>query len=135
MPAPTNANTRTSSARDLARDRARPVMATSARTAANLRVADRIPARGEGRRLALVLWHGAVGGAESFTVALAQRMRSLGTGAEVIFIANPDRLAERLRAAGVPYRTLGFSRGRDAACHPRRFANDVALVGADGALL
>ena len=87
------------------------------------------------RRLALVLWHGAVGGAESFTVTLCQRLRGLGANAEVVFIAEAQPIAERLRAAGVPYRSLGFKRGRDVAWHPRRFAKEIALVGSDGAIL
>ena len=88
-----------------------------------------------GLRLALVLWNGEVGGAESLNVTLAQRMRRLGADVEVVFIAEPDPIAERLAAAEVPYRSLGFKRGREVARHPRRCAAGIARVGSDGALL
>jgi glycosyltransferase involved in cell wall biosynthesis len=87
------------------------------------------------RRLALVLWNGAVGGAESFTVALAQRLRDLGADVVVVFITGPHPLAERVHAAGLPFRSLGFTRGRDVAWHPRRYAREVARLAPDGALL
>src|SRR5262249_34411916 len=96
---------------------------------------DATSAPAHGHRLALLLLHGAGGGAESFTVTLAHRLRRLGANPEVVFIAGADPLAERLSSAGVPYGSLGFRRGRDVAWHPRRFASEIAHVGSDGALL
>ena len=87
------------------------------------------------RRLALVLWNGAVGGAESFTVALAQRLRELGADVVVVFITGPHPLAERMHSVGQPFRSLGFTRGRDVVWHPRRYARDLARLAPDGALL
>lgn len=85
--------------------------------------------------LALVQWHGRVGGTETVTAALAACIRELGAVAEVIFVGPAEPLNRRLAAAGIPYRTLGFERGRDVLRHPRRFAQAVALGGRDGALL
>jgi glycosyltransferase involved in cell wall biosynthesis len=96
---------------------------------------DVTPAPTHGRRLAFVLWEGVVGGAENFSVTLAQRMRTLGVDIEVVFIAEPFPIAERLSSVDVPYRSLGFRRGRDIAWHLRRYADEIARIGPDGALL
>jgi glycosyltransferase involved in cell wall biosynthesis len=95
----------------------------------------RTPAPEHRRKLALVLWKGAVGGAEAFSVTLAQRLRGLGADIEVVFIAEPQPLASRLSSARVPCWSLGFKRGRDVAWHPRRYASEIARIGPDGALL
>jgi len=90
---------------------------------------------GDRRRLALVLWNGNVGGAEVLSVALADQMRQLGIEATIVFIENPQPLVDRLPGKDIPYRCLGFSRGRDVLRHPRRYAAETARVGPDGALL
>lgn len=87
------------------------------------------------RQLALVLWNGDVGGAEVVTVSLAEQMRQLGVDATVVFICQPQPLAARLDDADVPYRSLGFGRGRDVLRHPRRYAAEITRAGPDGALL
>lgn len=88
------------------------------------------------RRLALVLWNGDVGGAEVFSVALASQMRQLGREITIIFVGSPQPLATRLLDSDdVPYRTLGFNRGRDVLRHPRRYAAEIARTGPDGVLL
>lgn len=86
-------------------------------------------------RLALVLWNGNVGGAETLSVALAERMRRFGAELTVLFVEQPLSLAVRLSAARIPYRSLGFGRGREVLRHPRQYAAGVAHSGRDGALL
>jgi len=86
-------------------------------------------------KLALVLWRGDVGGAEVLSVALAQRLRMTGVDATVVFVTQAAPLAHRLGALELPYRSLGFVRGRTVALHPRRYAAEVTSVGRDGALL
>jgi glycosyltransferase involved in cell wall biosynthesis len=86
-------------------------------------------------RLALVLWNGDVGGAEVLTVSLARQMRALGADARVLLIGGSGALTTRLDDSEVPYRALGFTRGREVLRHPRRYAAAVAEAGADGALL
>lgn len=91
---------------------------------------------GDKQQLAFVLWNGDVGGAEVFSVALARQMRQLGREVTIMFIGNPQPLATRLlNSDDVPYRTLGFSRGRGILRHPRRYAAEIAQAGPDGALL
>jgi glycosyltransferase involved in cell wall biosynthesis len=90
---------------------------------------------GDRPRLALVLWNGNVGGAEVFSLSLAHHMRQLGTDVTLVFIESPEPLAARFPDKGVPYRSLGFRRGRDVLRYPRRYAAEVARVGPDGALL
>jgi glycosyltransferase involved in cell wall biosynthesis len=87
------------------------------------------------RQLALVLWSGDLGGAETLNAELADQLRQLGARITVLFVGNPWPLAERLVRADIPYSTLGLARGRDMLLHPRRYAHEVARVGADGALL
>jgi glycosyltransferase involved in cell wall biosynthesis len=89
----------------------------------------------DGLRLALLLWNGDVGGAEVVTVSLAEHMRRLGVEASLVFIGRPEPLAGRLDDAQVPYRSLGFGRGRDVLRHPRRYAAEISSAGPDGALL
>jgi glycosyltransferase involved in cell wall biosynthesis len=111
------------------------VTARSTFKSAKVGAEDPTPAPANGRRLAVVLWNGALGGAESFSVTLAECLCSLGANVQVVFVAEPHPLSERLCSAGVRYRSLGFTRGRAAAWHPRRFASEIAGVGSDGALL
>lgn len=89
----------------------------------------------DGRQLALVLWNGDVGGAEVVTVSLAEQMRRSGVRASIVFIGRPEPLASRLEHARVPYRSLGYGRGRDVLLHPRSYAAEVTRSGRDGVLL
>jgi len=82
----------------------------------------------------LVLWNGNIGGAEVFTVSLAASLRRQGVDAEVIFVADPKPLCERV-SSSVRFRSLGFRRGRELALHPRRYASMVASAGCESVLL
>ncbi len=86
-------------------------------------------------RVALVLWNGQIGGAETLSVGVAAAMRRLGVIAEVVLIGPSGPLADRLDEAGVPFRALGFSRGREILLRPRAYAAAVGLSGRDGAVL
>lgn len=92
-------------------------------------------ATGSPRRIALVLWNGDVGGAEVLTASLAKHMRLQGVDASVVFVGRGEPLATRLRDSAVPYRALGFPRGRDVLRHPGVYAAAVARAGRDGAVL
>ena len=87
------------------------------------------------RKLALVLWNGRFGGAETFTVALAQALRDKSIDTHVVFVSDSLPLAERLEAAAVPFEALGLSRGRAVLRHPRRLAEATGRDGTDGAIL
>jgi glycosyltransferase involved in cell wall biosynthesis len=86
-------------------------------------------------RIAAVLWSGALGGAETFTVDLCRAMSALGVETSVVFVTSSKPLDVRLDAAGIPHTTLGLTRGKRVTLHPRRLARSVAALGADGALL
>jgi glycosyltransferase involved in cell wall biosynthesis len=86
-------------------------------------------------RLALVLWRGGFGGAETFTVALTRALREEGADARLLFVTDPFRLAVRIREAGIPFVTLGLKRGRAVMFHPRRLSRAAQQAGADGAIL
>ena len=86
-------------------------------------------------RLALVLWSGAIGGAETFFAALAAALRAIGVDAHVVVITRAEPLADRLRREDIPFIELGLERGRAALWHSRRFANATRLAGSDGAIL
>jgi glycosyltransferase involved in cell wall biosynthesis len=87
------------------------------------------------RRLALVLWNGDVGGAEVLNFKLADCLRRLGADVTIAFVGTPWPLAERFARAGIPHLSLELGRGRNVVRHPRRYAREIAGVGADGALL
>jgi glycosyltransferase involved in cell wall biosynthesis len=85
-------------------------------------------------RLALLLWSGSGGGAETHTANLAGALRRLGAEASVLFVTSAGTLAERLRDAGVPWEVLGHSRGRGVLLRPRRLARRATELGPDGVL-
>jgi glycosyltransferase involved in cell wall biosynthesis len=85
--------------------------------------------------IALVLWSGKVGGAETFSVALARALRALSVDARLVMLTHAEPLAQRSLDAGVPFAELELKRGRAALWHPRRFARSVAAGGTDGAVL
>jgi glycosyltransferase involved in cell wall biosynthesis len=89
----------------------------------------------KGLKLALVLWSGPLGGAETLTAMLAREWREWGIDASVVFVTHGVPLAERLDRDGVPHLSVGLSRGRAGLVHPRRLARNVSAAGPDGALL
>ena len=93
------------------------------------------PGGSSGPQLAMVLWGGYVGGAETLSIALAERMRMLGADVTAVYLQEPWSLSQLMATAGIPHRSLGLARGRDVVRHPRRYARAVREVGADGALL
>ncbi|MGI8886645.1 MAG: glycosyltransferase family 4 protein [Gaiellaceae bacterium] len=86
-------------------------------------------------RIAAVLWSGAIGGAETFTVELCRTMRTLGADPGVVFVARSGPLGARLEALGIPHTSLGLARGYHVARHSRTLAMSVQRLGHDGALL
>jgi glycosyltransferase involved in cell wall biosynthesis/GT2 family glycosyltransferase len=86
-------------------------------------------------RLTVVLWSGEIGGAETFSVALARALRGSGVDTRVVFVTNAGPLAQRFHEAGVPFVELGLKRGRAVLWHARRFAGAVTAGGRDGAIL
>ncbi len=90
---------------------------------------------GDMTRIAVVLWSGVLGGAETFTVDLCRTMHALGTEVGVVFITHDEPLGNRLSAAGIPHRTLKLTRGRQVIRNPRALARAVEAMGPGGALL
>jgi glycosyltransferase involved in cell wall biosynthesis len=86
-------------------------------------------------RVALVLWSGSIGGAESFSVDLARAMHELGAAPAVVFILEGAPLAGRLDRFGIPHSELGLRRGREVLPARRRLARAVSASGADVAIL
>lgn len=87
------------------------------------------------RRVALVLWNGEIGGAETFALTLGQRLRRLGAHPEFVILGRSGPLVRRLSETGLGFHILGFTRGAGVLHHPRRYARAVACSGADGAVL
>jgi glycosyltransferase involved in cell wall biosynthesis len=85
--------------------------------------------------LAVVLWRGGLGGAETHTARLAKELRAQGLDARVVFVTEAARLATVLEDYGVPFTELGLTRGLHVLRHPRRLASAVAHAGAAGAIL
>jgi glycosyltransferase involved in cell wall biosynthesis len=85
--------------------------------------------------VAIVQWNGEIGGAEVLSVVLASAFRRLGVNSEFVFVTSSGPLVDRLVRADIPFRVLGFKRGRDIMWHPLRYSAAVAACGPDGALL
>lgn len=86
-------------------------------------------------RVAVVLWSGRVGGAETVSVSLASAMRKLGADARVVFIGEVHDLRTRLQADGTPWVSLGIEPGSRVMLHPSLYSNTLAYHGAQGAIL
>jgi len=93
------------------------------------------PKASRASNLAVVLWNGNLGGAETLSIALAERMNRLGANVTIVFVQEPWPLASRLASSEVQSTSLGLAHGRDVMRHPRRYAAGVATAGTDGALL
>jgi glycosyltransferase involved in cell wall biosynthesis len=85
-------------------------------------------------RLAMVLWSGVLGGAETFSVALCRALRSNGVDVQMVFVGAPEPLLHATDPA-VPFASLRLNRGRDVLVRPRALAKAVAQVSPRGALL
>jgi glycosyltransferase involved in cell wall biosynthesis len=77
-----------------------------------------------------VLESGLIGGTERVTAALAERLRTDGDDARVLFMKDAGSWAERLREVGVPFAEGGFSRPLPV----RRYARLARELGADAAI-
>jgi len=99
--------------------------------------ADALPALAKRRRLkvAIVLFSGRLGGAESFSAHLAAHLRDHGVDGHVVLIEGVGDLQRRLDSLGVPYTVYGARRGREIVYSPRRFARLIDECGHDGAIL
>lgn len=87
------------------------------------------------RQIALVLWSGELGGAETFTAELAAALRRIDVDARMLFIKGAGPLAARLDDWDVPYVALGYRFGKSAPFRMRRLAASLTAVGGDGAVL
>jgi glycosyltransferase involved in cell wall biosynthesis len=92
------------------------------------------PARGAAE-VAIVLFSGQLGGAETFSASLAAQFLESGVRATVVLIDGRGPLPERLDALGVPYAVYGAKRGRGVVYRPWRFAKLVRECGPDAAIL
>lgn len=90
---------------------------------------------GRPRQLAMITWTAQIGGAEAVMLSLAKEMQAAGTRVDFFVIGPPGPMLDRLAAAGVRGRALGFRRGRNVLFQPRRLAAAVAGGGPDGVLI
>ncbi|HYJ33451.1 MAG TPA: glycosyltransferase family 4 protein [Candidatus Binatia bacterium] len=85
-------------------------------------------------RVAIVLWSGAYGGAETWSLALAEALSKRAT-AGVVVVGNPEPLCDRLRGKEIRLEALRLRRGRDVLAHAASFASHVRGIGADASIL
>lgn len=88
-----------------------------------------------GLRVAIVMWTGWLGGAETQMLAVAGRLHDMGHKPGFVFITKAGHLEGPLREKGIPSASLGMSRGAKLLLHPRRLRVATQAFGADGALL
>ncbi len=99
------------------------------------RPASRRPEPAQRLKVAFLVWDGLIGGAETFTAALAAELRSRGIEATIVFVGHADQLEGQLRRDGTPFRSLGLRPGSRVLTHPRRLAAAVAETGATAVIL
>jgi glycosyltransferase involved in cell wall biosynthesis len=87
------------------------------------------------RKLAIVLWRGAVGGAETVMGDLAISMHDRGIDVTVLCVGDSEPLAGRLHSVGVRCVSLGYRRGSAVLLHPRHMVAVMRDVGRDGAIV
>ena len=85
--------------------------------------------------IAIVLFSGQVGGAETFGVGLAAELRKSGVRATVVLIDGRGPIPQRLDALEVPYAVYGAKRGREVVYRPQRFAKLINECGQHAAIL
>lgn len=90
---------------------------------------------GQRLRVALVLWSGQAGGAETVTASLARALEDEAVDATVVFVTSALATARSLVSAGIPFVECGYSRGRAVIFRPGRLATAVNAAGPDGAIL
>jgi glycosyltransferase involved in cell wall biosynthesis len=88
-----------------------------------------------GMRLALVVWGGSLGGAETLAAELCLVMREMGVDAEIVLVGPPRPLVSLLERRAIPFRTLELRRGSHVITRAKRLAELVTAAGSDGALL
>ncbi len=93
------------------------------------------PARSGRRRIAIVLWDGTIGGAETLMANLAGALEAHAVDARVLFIAQPEPLCERLHAQGISWASLGHARGAGILLAARRMTSTLSQLGPDGAIV
>lgn len=87
------------------------------------------------KRIAVVLWSGEYGGAETWSVILAKSLANQGAVVGVVLVGGPGPLCARLADKNIQYRCLGLRRGRAILSHFVRFASTVRELGSDAAIL
>jgi glycosyltransferase involved in cell wall biosynthesis len=91
--------------------------------------------RARRRQVAIVLWNGTIGGAETLMVQLAAALRAEDVDAHVLFVCEPEPLAERLDDQGIPWSSLAHARGAEILLGPRHLARALEQLGPDGAIV
>jgi glycosyltransferase involved in cell wall biosynthesis len=86
-------------------------------------------------RIALVVWSGVLGGAETWSASMARAFRRAGADATVVSITESGLLGDRLADMGVPLVDLRLSRGGMLPRAAPRYASAMRQVGTDGAIL
>lgn len=85
--------------------------------------------------VAIVLWTGHVGGAETLGVRLCATLNRLGRSSKLVFVQDAADMKPYLTRLGVPYAEMGLMIGSHVVRQPKRFAEAVNDAGRSGAVL
>jgi glycosyltransferase involved in cell wall biosynthesis len=86
-------------------------------------------------QVAVVMWSGQIGGAETVSGYLATELRRQGLDARVVFVEDGDALGAALTERAVPWTALELPRGRAVFQRPRRYARSVGAHGRECAIV
>jgi hypothetical protein len=89
----------------------------------------------EAVKVAIILWSGLVGGAETWSLALAKAFTRRGVGCGLVVVGNEGPILAQARGSSIPTVRLGLPRGSQILSRPRQFAEAVASVSREVAIL
>jgi glycosyltransferase involved in cell wall biosynthesis len=86
-------------------------------------------------QVAVVMWSGKIGGAETVSGYLARELRSRGVDARVVFVEDGNALGAALSDEAVPWTSLDLPRGRAVFRRPLKYARSVRANGRECAIV
>jgi glycosyltransferase involved in cell wall biosynthesis len=84
--------------------------------------------------IAVLLWSGLYGGAETWSLALTRAFRKEGLSAGLLFVGRPGPIVEAARGEDIPCECLGCSRGAEVLLRPRELARAATRIGRDAVI-
>ena len=93
------------------------------------------PLPSTGMSIALVLWSGSYGGAETWSIALCRSMARRGIRSGLVVVGDPEPLLGDCGLVGVPIEALRLGRGAEVMLHPRAIAHAISRISPEAVIV